>query len=335
MSFARATTAAAATSIVVVATRRRDDDGDYRNRRRPRSSVPVAGRRRGRREDGRGRGAPVRARANASRGEAAASAKAVADRDVERGAGASTAEGAPARRAAAKSRGCVDVVVATEDAQFEIAARLRATAFYDDLLERGEMPFPPRFTATFHREFAQRERRALRERTTRKVGPALESTCYMAECEGMGLVGCLDASVREGPCASQINGVCVREGTSYAYVDNVAVDAGARRRGSARLMMECASDFAEERGLKEIWTHVHCDNLGARALYHAFGFRAPSGAFPENGLPNYFNGERLKGLILLRAPIPLVYMDRVEETCGCGACFDGVSECICSKPHAR
>lgn len=335
MSFARATTAAASTSIVV-ATRRRDDDGDYRNRRRPRSSsVTVDGRRRGRREERGARGAPVRARANASRGEAAASGKAVADRDVERGAAASTAEGAPARRAAAKSRGCVDVIVATEDEQFEIAARLRATAFYDDLLERGEMPFPPRFTATFHREFAQRERRALRERTTRKVGPALESTCYMAECEGMGLVGCLDASVREGPCASQINGVCVRERTSYAYVDNVAVDAGARRRGSARLMMECASDFAEERGLKEIWTHVHCDNLGARALYHSFGFRAPSGAFPENGLPNYFNGERLKGLILLRAPIPLVYMDRVEETCGCGACFDGVSECICSKPHAR
>ena len=113
------------------------------------------------------------------------------------------------------------------------------------------------------------------------------------------------------------------------------MDAGARRRGSARLMMECASDFAEERGFKEIWTHVHCENLGARALYHAFGFRAPSGTFPENGLPNYFNGERLKGLILLRAPVPLVYMDRVEETCGCGACFDGVSECICSKPQAR
>tara|TARA_B100000674_G_scaffold499173_1_gene542441 strand:- start:1218 stop:2057 length:840 start_codon:yes stop_codon:yes gene_type:complete len=276
-------------------------------------------------------------RANGARGETAVSGRAVADRDVERGAGAaSTAEGAKARGATStKARGCVEVVVATEDEQFEIAATLRATAFYDDLLERGEMPFPARFTATFHREFAQRERRALRERTTRKVGPALESTCYMAECEGMGLVGCLDASVREGPCASQINGVCVREGTSYAYVDNVAVDAGARRRGSARLMMECASDFAEERGFKEIWTHVHCENLGARALYHAFGFRAPSGTFPENGLPNYFNGERLKGLILLRAPVPLVYMDRVEERCGCGAFFDGVSECICSKPQAR
>ena len=97
--------------------------------------------------------------------------------------------------------------------------------------------------------------------------------------------------------------------------------------------MECASDFAEDRGLKRSG-RTHCENLGARALYHAFGFGA-SGTFPENGLPNYFNGERLKGLILLRAPVPLVYMDRVEETCGCGACFDGVSECVCSKPQAR
>ena len=64
----------------------------------------------------------------------------------------------------------------------------------------------------------------------RKVGPALESTCYMAECEGMGLVGCLDASVREGPCASQINGVCVREGV-VRRVDNVAVDAGREDAG--------------------------------------------------------------------------------------------------------
>ena len=54
----------------------------------------------------------------------------------------------------------MEVVVATEDEQFEIAATLRATAFYDDLLERGEMPFPARFTATFHRGRAARAKGA-------------------------------------------------------------------------------------------------------------------------------------------------------------------------------
>ena len=101
----------------------------------------------------------------------------------------------------------------------------------------------------------------------------------------MGLVGCLDASVREGPCASQINGVCVREGTSYAYVDNVAVDAGARRRGSARLMMECASDFAEERGFKEIWTHVHCENLGRARCITRLDFGRPAARFRKTACP--------------------------------------------------
>lgn len=261
-------------------------------------------------------------------------ARAVTDRDVERE--RSDEESSAARgRTAARARGGVTCVVAEDDEAFDVAAKLRATAFYDDLLERGEMPFPPRFTATFHREFAQRERRALRERTTRRVGQALESRCFMADVDGLGLVGCLDVSVREGPCASQINGVCVEKGASYAYIDNVAVDASARRRGAARLMMESASDFVIERGIKEVWTHVHAENIGARKLYHAFGFRAPSGTFPESGLPAYFSGDRLKGLILMRAPVPLVFDHRLENECGCGACFERVQRCICSKPLAR
>lgn len=270
-----------------------------------------------------------------TRGEGARR-RAVTDRDVERerderGGGEIVA------RAATKARGGVRVAAATDDDAFDVAAKLRATAFYDDLLERGEMPFPPRFTATFHREFAQRERRALRERTSRRVGHALESRCFMADVDGVGLAGCLDVSVREGPCASQINGVCVAEGTSYAYIDNVAVDARARRRGAARLMMESASDFIQERGITEVWTHVHADNTGARKLYHAFGFRAPEGTFPETGLPNYFSGDRLKGLILMRAPVPLVFERRVVEdsVCECGARFDRVQQCICFKPLAR
>jgi len=257
-------------------------------------------------------------------------AGAVADRDVERE--RSDKESSAARgRLAARARGGVTCVVAEDEEAFDVAAKLRATAFYDDLLERGEMPFPRRFAATFHREFAQRERRALQERTTRRVGQAIESRCFMADVDGLGLVGCLDVSVREGPCASQINGVCVEKGASYAYIDNVAVDASARRRGAARLMMESASDFVLERGIAEVWTHVHAENIGARKLYHTFGFRAPTGAFPETGLPSYFSGERLKGLILMRAPVPLVFDQRLDHECGCGACFENVQHCVCCK----
>jgi len=243
---------------------------------------------------------------------------------------------------ATNSRECVDekssederasarVVDASEDWQFEIAARLRATAFYDDLLARQALPFPARFIATFHREFAQRERQALRERTTKAVGYATESRCVMTEVGELGLVGCLDVSVRRGPCASQVNGICVSEGATYAYVDNVAVDATARRRGAAKVMLESASAFALERGMTEIWTHVHCDNIAARKLYHRFGFRAPNGAFPLEGSSKHFAGPRLSGLVLMRAPLPLVYaLDGEADECACGACFDQVEKCIC------
>ena len=56
-----------------------------------------------------------------------------------------------------------NVRIATSEDDFEVVANLRATAFYDDLTERQALPFPPRFTPTFHREFAQRERKALAE----------------------------------------------------------------------------------------------------------------------------------------------------------------------------
>ena len=294
-------------------------------RRTRTAAVPVG------KEDVAGNGTTGQGAASNGRGSTT-SGKAVADRALD--AAEDTEEDEVGYRVVARTGAGMRVVDAKDDAAFEIAAQLRATAFYDDLLERQELPFPPRFTATFHREFAQRERKALRERTTRKVGSAMESRCYMAEADEFGLVGCLDVSVREGPCASQINGVCVGEGASYAYVDNVAVDAAARRRGAARLMLECASDFAVERGMREIWTHVHCDNVGARKLYHAYGFRAPHGTFPIEGLANHYNGTRLKGLMLLRAELPLVHGRIEDNECRCGACFEAVERCVC-LPSAR
>ena len=44
-----------------------------------------------------------------------------------------------------------NVRIATNENDFEVVANLRATAFYDDLTERQALPFPPRFTPTFHR----------------------------------------------------------------------------------------------------------------------------------------------------------------------------------------
>ena len=82
----------------------------------------------------------------------------------------------------------VEVITAVDSPEFEVAADLRATAFYEDLESRQALPFPPRFMATFHREFAQRERKALKLRTSRPSGQSLHCDCLMARLPDLGLV---------------------------------------------------------------------------------------------------------------------------------------------------
>ena len=232
----------------------------------------------------------------------------------------------------------MEIVVAEDASEFEVAAELRATAFYEDLEARQALPFPPRFVATFRREFAQRERRALKERTAQPTGPSRRCLCLMSRAPDLGLTGCLDVSVRTGPCASQVNGVCVGEGEEYVYIDNVAVDAGARRRGSASAMLEASSDVAVRWGAGFIYTHVHADNVAARRLYHAYGFRAPKGIpiaeAMSPGKGAQWSSPRLAGLVLLRAPLPLMQAASEKAAaaigdCTCGAKYDDCDECIC------
>ena len=107
-----------------------------------------------------------------------------------------------------------NVRIATSEDDFEVVANLRATAFYDDLTERQALPFPPRFTPTFHREFAQRERKALAERVVRPTSACAKCVCLVADDSGEHLVverlrnsssaviGCLDVSIRHNPQSS-------------------------------------------------------------------------------------------------------------------------------------
>ena len=240
--------------------------------------------------------------------------------------------------------GGLEVVVAAAAEEFEVAAELRAVAFYEDLEARQALPFPPRFVATFRREFAQRERRALRERTNRPSGPSRRCLCLMAKTSDLGLVGCLDVSTRDGPCCSQVNGACVGDGEEYVYIDNVAVDAGARRRGSASAMLEASSDVAASWGAGFIYTHVHAENVAARRLYHAYGFRAPAGApiaeALSPGAGATWMSSRLQGLVLLRAPLPLMQAASEKAAaavgdCTCGAKYDDCDECICKPGGVR
>jgi ribosomal protein S18 acetylase RimI-like enzyme len=222
-------------------------------------------------------------------------------------------------------------------ADFEVAAKLRATAFYEDLEARQALPFPPRFVATFRREFAQRESRALEERTRLPSGASSRCICLMSMLNGHRSIGCLDVSLRSGPCASPVNGVCVGEEEDFVYIDNVAVDTASRRKGSASALLEASSDIGISWGACFIYTHVHAQNLAARHLYHSYGFQAPDGVTMLDELSpakkSQWASPRLMGLMLLRAPLPLKLnfsKIRVDKQCVCGARFEDCSACVCN-----
>lgn len=58
------------------------------------------------------------------------------------------------------------------------------------------------------------------------------------------------------------------------YVDALAVEAGARRRGVATEMLEDAERLAQQRGLRGVALDTGLQNTGAQALYEAHGFEA-------------------------------------------------------------
>ena len=234
----------------------------------------------------------------------------------------------------------LDIVVADGLPDFEAASDLRALAFYEDLEARQALPFPSRFVSTFRREFAQREQRALETRTSSdhayntSIGLCV---CLVFRCARKS-IGCLDLSIRTGPCASQVNGVCVGFGEHYVYVDNVAVDIASRRRDSASAMLEASSDIAMLWGAEFVYTHVHAQNIAARRLYYAYGFRAPEGGSITESLEKCDTAQwispRLTGLVLLRAPLPLIQVScknllTTFSECRCGAVFGDCDVCIC------
>jgi len=71
------------------------------------------------------------------------------------------------------------------------------------------------------------------------------------------------------------------------YVDALAVHAGARRRGTARALLEDAERQARERGLPAVSLDTTLDNKPARALYLSVGYEEVAYRPPVRGLPGF------------------------------------------------
>ena len=213
------------------------------------------------------------------------------------------------------------------------AALLRASCFYEEQAKWSTPAFPARFLPAFVREFAERELRSLQLRTEARVGSSLRCTCLVALDQDGAVLACADCSLRAGPCSSDINGAAVPLGASYAYVDNVCVVEAARRRGLAKELVQRAAAVAREAyAASELLAHCHAQNDGARRLYAQLGFSVPrlDGREPGGSLERAT--ERMRGLLLLRAPLPLAGQGLPLGGglgCDCGARDWGLT-CVCS-----
>jgi ribosomal protein S18 acetylase RimI-like enzyme len=71
------------------------------------------------------------------------------------------------------------------------------------------------------------------------------------------------------------------------YVDALATDGSARRRGAARALLEEAERDARRRELPAVALDTSLDNRAARSLYVASGYQEVAYRPPGRGLPGY------------------------------------------------
>lgn len=221
-------------------------------------------------------------------------------------------------------------------AELAVLASLRARAFYEDLAERQQLPCPPRFAASFEKDFASREAASLSARISGRSGASLRCVCLAAfSPDDDTVLGGLDVSCLSGAPASTVSGSVVppQNGAPFLYIDNAVVAEPYRRSGVASALLRAASVVAEAgaqpgQSSPRVWAHVDADNLAARRLYAGFGFEAfvdEGGAAPA--------GARPRGLLLLSAPLPLappLHGESGDGGCGCGAARWPIA-CACRR----
>ena len=71
------------------------------------------------------------------------------------------------------------------------------------------------------------------------------------------------------------------------YIDSLATDPGARRRGAARMLLGAAEEEARARGLGAVTLDTTMDNDAARALYASWGFDEVAFRAPTRVLPGF------------------------------------------------
>ncbi|KAL6000026.1 hypothetical protein ACLOJK_034703 [Asimina triloba] len=187
--------------------------------------------------------------------------------------------------------------------EYWAAAWLRAEAKWEDQSD-GRIPVAKplilglvflflafdRYVDSLKKQFADQEFHALKQRCTVRFGE--KCTCIIAVKKDQikrkntalnCVVGTLDLNFRY--LSSDETFPTVRDraaGSSrtyktaanrYGYVSNLCVRKSARRQGIASNMLLLAVQVAESQGVKDVFVHVHKDNIAAQRLYEKIGFQ--------------------------------------------------------------
>ncbi|XP_072971620.1 GCN5-related N-acetyltransferase 6, chloroplastic [Typha angustifolia] len=183
------------------------------------------------------------------------------------------------------------------DEEYWTAAWLRAESHWES---RSGV----RHVESFKKKFAEQEFNALKRRCNKQL---VEKCICMVAVKNdernikrtvlSSIVGTLDVTIKHLLHGEKFPGECEKSAASlniyqadqprYGYLSNVCVAKYARRQGIASNMLLLAIDAAKSFGVREIFVHVHKENIAAQKLYDRIGFEMVNFAGQISSAENY------------------------------------------------
>lgn len=160
----------------------------------------------------------------------------------------------------------VRVREAETDDELETCARIRASAYYGELLTN------PRFVINLERQFARDEFQALVRRTRDLPGVGSPKAVCIVALDAAGIVvGSLDLRPPFNKTGLQPDGV-PQDGNA-AFLANLAVETRARKQGFGTALLRHALITAQQQlQADRVYAHVDGTNPAACSLYERAGF---------------------------------------------------------------
>lgn len=169
---------------------------------------------------------------------------------------------------------------AKTDDELETCARIRASAFYEELPT-------PRYVINLKRQFARDEFQALVKRTRNLPGSGSPKALCMVALDADGeVVGSVDLRPPFSKTGRQPDGV--PEDVNAAFLVNLAVHTRSRKKGfGSALLREALVTARQQLEAHRVYAHADATNPASCALYERAGFErcsCPDGTALQSGI---------------------------------------------------